>query len=128
MNKLKMNNLLRYAVFMFIALFGFAGTAFYVFAQEPETSESEEIDLDDYDIIMEDKRGLTFTAESDTPNIVTREEMEREGAKDLWEALRNVPGIIQSGGGTRNDSSFTVRGFDSASMPIYVDGVTQANP
>jgi iron complex outermembrane receptor protein len=33
-----------------------------------------------------------------------------------------------SGGGARNDSGFRVRGFDSASMPVFVDGVTMANP
>jgi iron complex outermembrane receptor protein len=66
--------------------------------------------------------------QEDTPNVVTREEMDREDALDLWQAVRNVPGVIQSGGGSRNDSGFSVRGFDSASMPVFVDGVTQANP
>jgi iron complex outermembrane receptor protein len=66
--------------------------------------------------------------QADTPNVVTREEMERENARDLWQAVRNVPGVILSGGGQRNDSGISVRGFDSASMPIFVDGVIQANP
>jgi iron complex outermembrane receptor protein len=66
--------------------------------------------------------------QADSPNVVTHEEMEREGARDLWQAVRNVPGVILSGGGPRNDSSLSVRGFDSASMPVFVDGVTQANP
>ena len=65
---------------------------------------------------------------ADTPNVVTREEMERENVRDLWQAVRNVPGVILSGGGQRNDSGISVRGFDSASMPVFVDGVTQANP
>lgn len=64
----------------------------------------------------------------DTPNVVTREEMDREDALDLWQAVRNVPGVIQSGGGARNDAGFSVRGFSSESMPVFVDGVTQANP
>jgi iron complex outermembrane receptor protein len=66
--------------------------------------------------------------QEDTLNVVTREEMDREDALDLWQAVRNVPGVILSGGGARNDSSFSVRGFDSSSMPVFVDGITQANP
>jgi len=129
----KMKNRLKLlAALALWAVFGFSTVN--LFAQEDETSETtetsetEEDDLDDYDIIMEDMKGLTLTVTEDTPNVVTREEMDREGAKDLFEALRNVPGVIQSGGGARNDSSFMIRGFDSASMPIYVDGVTQADP
>jgi iron complex outermembrane receptor protein len=63
-----------------------------------------------------------------TADVVTREQMEREGALDLWEALRNVPGVILSGGGARNDSGIRVRGFGSESMPVFADGVTMANP
>ncbi|GHV75490.1 TonB-dependent receptor [Spirochaetia bacterium] len=62
-------------------------------------------------------------------NQVTREEMEREGSADLWEAVRNVPGIIRSGGGgTDNESGFKVRGFDESRMPVFVDGVPLASP
>jgi iron complex outermembrane receptor protein len=71
---------------------------------------------------------VEITETADSPNVVTREEMDREGALDLWQAVRNVPGVIQSGGGARNDAGFTVRGFDSANVPVFVDGVTQANP
>lgn len=86
---------------------------------EPQAAESAEvIHLPSAEVVEQ----------ADTPNVVTREEMNRENALDLWQAVRNVPGVIQSGGGARNDSSFSVRGFDSASMPVFVDGVTQANP
>ncbi|MHB9293185.1 TonB-dependent receptor [Hollandina sp. SP2] len=86
---------------------------------EPQASESEAVILLPPAEVVE---------QADTPDVVTREEMDRENALDLWQAVRNVPGVIQSGGGARNDSSFSVRGFDSASMPVFVDGVTQANP
>lgn len=68
------------------------------------------------------------TGERDTPELITGEEMERDGAEDLWEAVRYVPGVILSGGGRRNDSNFTVRGFGADSIPVYVDGVPLANP
>jgi iron complex outermembrane receptor protein len=64
----------------------------------------------------------------DDPNEVTREEMERDGARDLWEAVRYVPGVILSGGGRRNDSNFTVRGFGAEDVPIFIDGILMANP
>jgi iron complex outermembrane receptor protein len=68
------------------------------------------------------------SAERDTPELVTREEMERDGAGDLWEAVRYTPGVILSGGGRRNDSNFTVRGFGADSVPVFVDGILMANP
>ncbi|MDR2344249.1 MAG: TonB-dependent receptor [Spirochaetaceae bacterium] len=67
-------------------------------------------------------------ADRDTPELITREELDRDGASDLWEALRYIPGVILSGGGRRNDSGFTVRGYGADSVPIYVDGIPLANP
>ncbi|MDR3341961.1 MAG: TonB-dependent receptor [Treponema sp.] len=66
--------------------------------------------------------------ERDTPEVITREEMERDGVTDLWEAVRYTPGVILSGGGRRNDSNFSVRGFGADSVPVYVDGIEMANP
>jgi iron complex outermembrane receptor protein len=68
------------------------------------------------------------SAERDTPELITREEMERDGSNDLWEAVRYTPGVILSGGGRRNDSSFSVRGFGADSVPVFVDGIHLANP
>jgi iron complex outermembrane receptor protein len=68
------------------------------------------------------------SAERDTPELITREEMDRDGASDLWEAVQYTPGVILSGGGRRNDSSFSVRGYDADSVPVYVDGIVMANP
>jgi iron complex outermembrane receptor protein len=68
------------------------------------------------------------SAERDTPEMITREEMDRDGSNDLWEAVRYTPGVILSGGGRRNESNFSVRGFGSDSVPVYVDGIPLANP
>jgi iron complex outermembrane receptor protein len=68
------------------------------------------------------------SAERENPDTVSREEMDRDGAADLWEAVRHVPGVVLSGGGRRNDSNFSVRGFGTDSVPILVDGVPLANP
>jgi iron complex outermembrane receptor protein len=67
-------------------------------------------------------------AERDTPEHITQEEMLRDGAADLWEAVRYVPGVILSGGGRRNDSNFSVRGFGADSVPVFVDGIAMGNP
>jgi iron complex outermembrane receptor protein len=66
--------------------------------------------------------------EQEHPNRVTKEQMEREGSSDLWEALRNVPGLIRSGGGEDGGDSFRVRGFDSSRMPVFIDGVPFESP
>ncbi|MDR2735186.1 MAG: TonB-dependent receptor [Spirochaetota bacterium] len=71
---------------------------------------------------------VEVSALRDAPEIVTRDEMDRAGARDLWESVQDVPGVLLSGGGRRNDSNFTVRGYGADSVPIYVDGVLAANP
>ena len=68
------------------------------------------------------------SAVRDTPELITREEMDRDGAADLWEAVRYTPGVILSGGGRRNDSNFSVRSYGVDSVPVYVDGIPLANP
>jgi iron complex outermembrane receptor protein len=70
----------------------------------------------------------TIEEERDSPEIITQEEMERDNVTNLWEAVRYVPGVILSGGGRRNDSSFSVRGFGADSVPVYADGIELSNP
>jgi len=74
--------------------------------------------------------GIEVTAdkETGTGDQITQEDMRRDGAKDLWEAVRYTPGVILSGGGARNESSFRIRGYGPDSVPIFVDGVVSANP
>jgi len=71
---------------------------------------------------------VEVSAARDTPETVTREKMDRAGARDLWESLRDVPGVLLSDGGRRNDAGFSVRGYGAASVPMYVDGAPVANP
>jgi iron complex outermembrane receptor protein len=68
------------------------------------------------------------TVKEATGDQITQETMRRDGAKDLWEALRYTPGVILSGGGARNESNFRIRGYGPDSVPIFVDGVQMANP
>jgi iron complex outermembrane receptor protein len=67
--------------------------------------------------------------QQETAEYVPQETMEREGSGDLWEALRNVPGLVRDGGGgMRNESNFAVRGMDERMMPVFIDGVPLAAP
>jgi iron complex outermembrane receptor protein len=72
---------------------------------------------------------VAVTEEREAADRVSREQMDREGSTDLWEAMRNVPGVIRSGGGgTDNESGFKVRGFDESHMPVFVDDVPLSSP
>jgi iron complex outermembrane receptor protein len=90
-------------------------------AQEEPPREPEDEDIIDFP-------ALELSADREHPDTVSREEMDREGAADLWEALRYVPGVVLSGGGGRNDSNFSIRGFGADSVPVMVDGIPLANP
>ncbi|MDR0877939.1 MAG: TonB-dependent receptor [Treponema sp.] len=100
--------------FFFLSFFAFAVT----FPCFPDETEDEVYRLPETEV----------SADRDRPEQITRDEMDRDDKNDLWEAVRDVPGVILSGGGRRNDSGFTVRGYGSDSVPVYVDGIQLANP
>jgi iron complex outermembrane receptor protein len=94
-------------------------------AQDAGEPGAEESDVEEMPVYTLPE--TTVDADRESPNIITQEELERYGAQDLWEAVRQVPGVLLSGGGRRNDSNFTVRGFGADSVPIFVDGIVVAN-
>jgi iron complex outermembrane receptor protein len=87
--------------------------------------EAQDAEQESADLILLPEAGVVETL--DTADRITQEDMEREGAGDLWEAVRHVPGLIITGGGQRNDSNFMVRGYGTDSVPIFVDGIPIAN-
>jgi iron complex outermembrane receptor protein len=92
------------------------------------TYAQDESDAHDDEIFL--LPGIEVTAERETVTgaQITQEEMRRDGARDLWEAVRYTPGVMLSGGGARNESNFTIRGFGPDRVPVFVDGVLMANP
>jgi iron complex outermembrane receptor protein len=99
-----------------------------VFSQEaPDIGAAEAAAEATEDIPVYTLPEAAVTAGRESPDIVTQEEMERYDAHDLWEAVRQIPGVLLSGGGRRNDSNFTVRGFGADSVPVFVDGIVVAN-
>jgi iron complex outermembrane receptor protein len=100
-----MNKLFLFLVFL---LFSFSA-----FAADNDTIVLEEIEV---------------TSQKETGEYISQERMEREGAENLWEAVRYTPGVLLSSGGRRGESNFTIRGFGGDSVPIFVDGILMANP
>ncbi|GMO53415.1 MAG: TonB-dependent receptor [Termitinemataceae bacterium] len=69
------------------------------------------------------------SAEKETSQFITQEQMERRGDNNLTEAMRWVPGVfIQQSAGQRNEFSFLLRGFGPRSVPVYIDGVMWGDP
>jgi iron complex outermembrane receptor protein len=98
-----------FAVFMILwASFGFAQDA----------TEDEAIQLPP----------AKLSAEAESSQFITQEEMERRGDSDLYEAMRWVPGVFQQDGGTRNEGAFSLRGFGAKAVPVYLDGVLWGDP
>ncbi|MDR0630025.1 MAG: TonB-dependent receptor plug domain-containing protein [Treponema sp.] len=121
-------------IFLAVCLVGLAGFAFSqegAFFEEGTGDASVDSSMNtnngtDEEVILLPEAGVE--AERDTPEHITREEMDRDGTADLWEAVRYVPGVVLSGGGRRNDSNFSVRGFGADSVPIFIDGIVLGNP
>jgi iron complex outermembrane receptor protein len=98
-----------------------------VYAQETFDTQDDDRELDDTGIILLPE--VEVSEHKETTEYVTQEQMERENSFDLWEAQRNVPGVVRDGGGgMRNASNFTVRGMDEKLMPVYIDGIPLAAP
>ncbi|WP_284337451.1 ligand-gated channel protein [Comamonas sp. NoAH] len=55
--------------------------------------------------------------------VVTREELEKKSYKDITDALRDVPGVVVTGGGSSSDIS--IRGMAAGYTMLLVDGRRQ---
>ncbi|MEM7542480.1 MAG: TonB-dependent receptor, partial [Pseudomonadota bacterium] len=62
----------------------------------------------------------------DSANIIGLEDLAREQGPDVFEVLRDLPGVGIQGGPRTSGKSFTIRGFSSnEDVLIRIDGVTQ---
>lgn len=100
----------RKIITVFLLLFSFRA-----FAQENSPIELDEVEV---------------SAERLKPSgtEITRSDMEKTGVQDLYQALSRVPGVDLSEGGSRGESSFSIRGFDSSYIPVIVDGISVTSP
>jgi iron complex outermembrane receptor protein len=86
--------------------------------EEDETVQDEAVRLP----------GAQVSAEKETTEHISRELMNERGDTDLWQAMRHLPGVTLTGGGTRNESAFKLRGQDATGVPAYIDGIPWIDP
>ncbi len=53
-------------------------------------------------------------------SVVTREQLENKAYRDVTDALKDVPGVLVTGGGSSSDIS--IRGMDAKYTMILIDG------
>lgn len=67
----------------------------------------------------------TETSLEDVPasvTVITREDIEARPARDIADAIRDVPGVTLSGQGLSGRKTIRIRGFDSKHVLLMVDG------
>lgn len=83
----------------------------------------------EYEQIVTDNITVTDFKERDEKGTeITREDIDKTGAKNLWEAIRYTPGVTLTDGGARGDASFSIRGFESSKIPVIIDGISVTSP
>ncbi len=75
-----------------------------------------------------DEVEVSARRQKQTGTEITGGDMEKTGVQDLYQALNRVPGVELSDGGSRGESSFSIRGFDSSYIPVIVDGISVTSP
>jgi iron complex outermembrane receptor protein len=63
---------------------------------------------------------ITGSADKET---VTREEISKYNTNNAARALNELPSLVFSNSGSRNEGTVYMRGFDLRGVPVYVDGV-----
>lgn len=103
-------------VFVLIGLLVFS---FQLFGEETDNEEEESSDTD---VIVVTGNKFEQNIE-DTPEkveVITAEEIERSGAKNLAEAIEDIPGVIVSGHPT---DTIMIQGFDGDYVKFMIDGI-----
>lgn len=73
-------------------------------------------------------RGDISTAELIGETAISQEQMREFNLYDVGAALNTQSGVSISKGGARNETTLSVRGFDSRQVPIFLDGIPQYVP
>lgn len=60
--------------------------------------------------------------------VVTSEEMEKQMASNLDDAVRYVPGVHMNGEGRFGFTNFNIRGIEGSRVKVLIDGVEQPTP
>jgi vitamin B12 transporter len=107
----------------FLAL---ALAAIFPLVSQERSGDEERLYEDDEPLFIEEE-GITVTGTRETSQqmaVVDRAEIERRGASDLAELLKESLGLgLTRYGGYGNQTSVNMRGFDSERIAFLVDGV-----
>ena len=99
------------------ALVIFAATGW---SQQQQAAEPDEVEI----IVTATRTEQTAREVANTVTVITREELERRGARDVVEVLRDVPGVDVSRSGSRGRiSGVFLRGGYSRHTLVLIDGV-----
>ncbi len=61
-------------------------------------------------------------------HIITQDDLESMGITTLTDALSLSPSVMVDEGGRRGGTNFKIRGFDSSTIPVIIDGISTQNP
>ncbi|MDY0191269.1 MAG: TonB-dependent receptor [Desulfuromonas sp.] len=61
-------------------------------------------------------------------HVISSEKLQRFNRDNVGQAVNMLPGVSLREGGTRNEQTVSVRGFDSRQVPVFLDGIPQYVP
>jgi iron complex outermembrane receptor protein len=67
--------------------------------------------------------GEVLVSEENEYYSVTSYEIRQSNAFTAGSAIRNLPSVVLSSSGSRNESTVFIHGFDTRSVPVYIDGI-----
>lgn len=63
-----------------------------------------------------------------TEQVISSDDMQRFNRDNVGQAVNMLSGVSLREGGTRNEQTVSVRGFDSRQVPVFLDGIPQYVP
>ena len=93
--------------------------------QAKETLKTKEINLPN--ILIKEKRTLdTRINRTQSTTTITAKDLERTQAANIFDAIKDVPGVAIQGGPRPSGMSFNIRGYtDNEDVAVKVDGVSK---
>lgn len=97
-----------------------------IFALSPSSQAATDVTEFAPVIVTANKVEQPLSKTNGSVAVVTSEELEREGATELYDALSNEPGVSVSGGAGR-PQNITIRGMSGNRIAVVKDGVRVAD-
>lgn len=95
---------------LFLALFGTT-----VLAEDAATEQKDVFTLGQIEV--------TAKSENRTAQVISDDDIRRQGATNVGEAVQYSPGIVIENGGRRAETKVNIRGFDSRQVTLNLDGI-----